>query len=478
MREHEYVAGDGTWPFARGSIRVLRSRESLARLRGDVEEWFDAHQADERFGRFSNHLDVLRSVLIRMLDAVESDLATLAEANGPSGAVYERCRQNEQRMSVVRRIHEWYAAKYDQRIDERTAPTLRGVDEVIRSCWAEPFLRTGRQPPTGPLAYLDPGYDPTATPRVSVPSDLRAAGDDVIGQFIRELPIPVVALPAVSVAEPWWLVVAAHETGHHVQLDLLPDLDQVTRNALRTALSTAPGDDELALAWAGWGREVFADTWATVCVGPGAAWAVEELQHARPSRLVITPVPGDRYPPPAVRTALLGELARCAGAADPGPGAAEVGQWLETMAAGQVSEAARALVARHLAVVPRAAQTLVDLPVDGIPLREVAGWTATRFSADGPVRRWAVQLTRLQPVIPGRGDLAAARQGIAAGVLAYQDAARAGDSVLGRLRANLPALLASCGPPGVLAAGPAEKAGALADRLAELLLAVGDETDT
>lgn len=478
MREHKNVADDGAWPFAHGSICLLRSRESLARLRGDVEGWFAAHEADERFRRFSHHLDVLRTVLIRMLDAIESDLATLGEGNGPSGAVYERCRQNEKRMSVVRRTHEWYAAKYDQRIDERTASTLRAADEVIRSCWAEPFVQTGRQPPTGPLAYLDPGYDATATPRVSVPSDLRAVGDEVIGQFVRELPIPVVALPAVSAADPWWLVVAAHETGHHIQLDLIPGLDQITRDALMTAMSSAPGDEELALAWAGWGPEVFGDTWATLCVGPGAAWAVEELQHARPSRLVTAPAPGDRYPPPAVRTALLGELARCAGAADPGPGAVEVMQWLERIAVGSVNEVARALVAGHLAVTPRAAQTLVELPVNGIPLRELAGWTATRFSADGPVHRWAVQLTQRQPVIPGRSDLAAARQGIAAGVLAYQNVASGGDSGLARLRANLPTLLASCGPPGVLAAQPALEVGNLADRLAELLLAVGDETDT
>jgi hypothetical protein len=124
-----------------------------------------------------------------------------------------------------------------------------------------------------------------------------------------------------------------------------------------------------------------------------------------------------------------------------------------------------------------AAQTLVELPVNGIPLHEVAGWTATRFSADGPVRRWAVQLTQLQPLIPGRSELAAARQGVAAGVLAYHAVASGGDSGIARLRANLPALLASCGPPGVLAARPALEVDTLADRLAELLLAVDDDTD-
>jgi hypothetical protein len=468
------VAEFDAWPLVRGPTRVLRTRESLARLRGDVERWLDTRKTDERFRRFTGHLDVLETVLTRMLDAVAADMATLGDGDGPSGAVYEQCRQAERRMSVVRRTHEWYAAKYDQRIDERAESTLRAADEVVRSCWAEPFVRTGRRPPTGPLAYLEPRYDATATPRVSVPPDLRAAGDEVIGQFVRELPIPVVALPSVSTADPWWLVLAAHETGHHVQLDLVPGLDQVTRDALLTAMSTAPGDDELAIAWSGWGLEVFADAWATLCVGAGAAWAVEELQHATPSRLVSTPTPGDRYPPPAVRTALLGELARCAGAAEPGPGADDVTRWLEGVHAGSVSKPARAVVARHLALTPRAAHTLVDLPVNGMPLRDVAGWSATKFAPDGPVHRWAAQLVQPEPVIPGRGELVAARLGIAAGVLAYRTTASAGDGTIARVRTNLPTLLASCGPPGVLAAEPAADVGALADRLTSLLLAASD----
>lgn len=477
MRDHRDMADVGAWPSVSGPIRVLRSRESLARLRGEIEGWLGIRKADERFGRFSVHLDVLSKVLTQMLDAIDADMTTLGNGDGPSGPVYERCRRADWRMSVVGRIHEWYAVKYDQRIDERTGATLRAADEVVRSCWAESFVRTGRMPPTGPLAYLDPRYDAVATPRVSVPSDLRAAGDDLIGQFVRQLPIPVVALPAISTADPWWLVLAAHETGHHVQFDLAPDLAQITRDALFAATSSAPGDDELATAWAGWGLEVFSDAWATLCVGPSAAWAVEELQHSTPSRLVTAPAGGDRYPPPAVRTALLGELARCVGAADPGPSADEVAYWLQGIAAGSVNEAARAVVGRHLALASRAAKTLVELPVNGMPLRDVAGWTAKRFAPDGPVQRWAVQLAQPEPVIPGRSELAAACQGIAAGVLAYRTAATESDSALARVRANLPALLASCGPPGVLAAEPAFEVGTLADRLTGLLLTVGDDAD-
>jgi hypothetical protein len=469
------MADVDVWPHVRASTRVLRTRELLARLRRDVEGWLNTRQADERFYRFTGHLEVLRTVLLRMLDAIGVDLAALGEGNGPAGAVYERCREAEHRMSVVRRTHEWYAAKYDQRIDEHTGATLGAADEVIRSCWAEPFVRMGRQPPTGPLAYLEPRYDAIATPRVSVPPDLRAAGDEVIGQFVRELPIPVVALPTVSTVDPWWLVLAAHETGHHVQFDLEPGLDQVTRDALVAALSS-PDENDLATTWAGWGLEVFADTWATLSVGPGAAWAVEELQYAMPSRLVTVPKRGDRYPPPAVRTALLGELARCVGAASPGPGASDVTRWLEGIAAGVVHDTARAEVRRHLAVTPKVARALVELRVRGIPLRDLTGWTPS-FADQGRVEQWASQLGKPKPVITGRNTLSAARQAIAAGVLAYRDSVAAEDGDLARLRANLPTVLASCGPPGVLAAAPMPDLDALAERFTRVLLHEGDEKE-
>ena len=204
---------------------------------------------------------------------------------------------------MVRRLNEWYADKYDQRLDERTGVVLRAADEVVRSCWAEPFAALGRPAPSGPLAYLDPRFDAAATPRVSVPTDLRAPRDALIGEFVRELPIPTIALPGTSRDEPWWLVLAAHETAHHVQHDLAPGLVARTRDCVADVAGRPPvGDAETGACWGGWAQEVFADACAVLTVGPVAAWAVEELQHAPPRRLVALPAPGSRYPPPAVRT--------------------------------------------------------------------------------------------------------------------------------------------------------------------------------
>ena len=447
-------------------------------LRLEVEGWMSAHRADQRFARFSGHFTALSGIFARMLDAIENDVTGI-DRHGASGEVYEKCRHAELQLSLVRRTYEWYADKYDQRMNDAAASVLRAADEVVRSCWVEAFAGSGRQPPTGPLVYLDPRFDAVATPRISVPTDLRASQDAVISEFVRELPIPTIALPATSAAEPWWIVLAAHETGHHVQYDLFNDLADQTRSELFKAASQPPrGNPDSAALWAAWALEVFADTFAVLTVGPAAAWAVDELQHGAPTRMVTFPSPGQRYPPPAVRTALLGEVARVAGADDPGPGAADVAQWLDTVEAPEVGRAAIDAVAEQVGLTPVVARAMVGLPVSGVPLREVCGWVSRPFGQEGSAARWTQALLTAAPVVGGREERAAARYGIAGGVAAYRlltqptgETRTRDDERLQRLRTNLPALLGTCGPPGTLAGRPPVDVAAVADRLTARLLA-------
>ena len=310
-------------------------------LREDVSGWLAKRRDDDRFSRFVRHLDVLDAVLSRMLDALGRELASLAGAR-PAEVVYERCRELDGSLLVVARTFGWYAEKYDQRLDDRWAGVLRAADEIVRSCWTEPFAALRMAPPTGPLPYLDARFDAMATPRVSVPPDLRAPADALVAEYVRELPVPTIALPEVVRQEPWWLVLAAHETGHHVQRDLVPTLVADTRAAVAAAVGACAGAG-LADDWAGWAVEAFADTYSVLMVGAGAVWAIEELQLAEPARLVTAPAPGDRYPPPAVRLSLLGELCRAAGVRPDGgpPGAAELLGWLRTLPDTEVRPAAQ-----------------------------------------------------------------------------------------------------------------------------------------
>jgi hypothetical protein len=419
--------------------------------------------------------------MVGRIDAVLTSLRDRVEQAPPepvyedAGVIYRLCTDVDRATTVAGRLFDWYAHKYDQRLDETQAGVLLAADEVVRSCWNEPFDVARVPRPTGPLVFLDPRFDAMATPRASVPSDLRASGDVLVGEFVAQLAIPVVALPAVATAEPWWLALAAHETGHHVQLDLSPRLVADTRTALLAAAGEPPGDPELLPFWSGWTWEVFADAFAALTVGPAAAWAVEELQHAPPPDLVRLPRPGDRYPPPAVRTALLGELARCAQAADPGPGADDVRAWLDGLPEGAVPSAAAETARKLLAVTPRVAAALVELRVADVPLRRLCSW---RPGFAATVAAWARQLLQPAPVITGRADRAAARVGVAAGVLAFRQVTEVEPmrpAALHTLARNLPAVLRTCGPPGTLAGVAAADVGALAERFADRLLPPPDD---
>ena len=200
----------------RAQGRIERSAAAAIALRDEVMSWVDRRRREEAFRRFGNHLDAIAIVFPRMLEGILSAL-NRASLLGSSGQVYERCRELDESLVVVRRAYEWYATKYDQRLDRRLAGALRAADEIVRSCWHSAFELRGESPPAGPLPYFDARFDSYATARRAVPRQIKAPADAPFDDLIDVLPVPVTALPMWAAAESWWLVLAAHETGHHVQ---------------------------------------------------------------------------------------------------------------------------------------------------------------------------------------------------------------------------------------------------------------------
>jgi hypothetical protein len=422
-------------------------------LRNEVNVWFETHGEDFRFARFVNQFAALRLVLDRMFDALVAAVsALLVEVD----TVYHECRVIDRGVVAVQRVFDWYVGKYDQRLDPASAKVLLAADEIVRSCWTEPFTILHADRPTGPLAYLDNRFDAFATSRVAVPTDLRAPADAIVAEFIRELPIPTIALPAWAAREAWWLVLAAHETGHHIQHDLSSDLEASTRRTLSAAVAASGGSDTVVGAWCGWAQEAFADAYSVLMVGDGTTWAIDELQRGTPADLVTVPEPGDRYPPPAVRLALLGELGHRAGGGGEWPGAAEMAVWLGGLDARAVPSAAREAVEKLLAVTPAAAAALLDLPVGGSTLRVVSGLKSAWFAADSRAQRWTSDIKQPSPSFGAVRDRPAARHAIVAGVRAWTGT-QGDDSTATTIHVNLLDLLPWCGEPGFLAA-PAEPA--------------------
>jgi hypothetical protein len=455
-----------------GPRRIARSRALIDGLSREIDRWLAARRDDPQFARFANHFGVLEVVLGRMLEKLAAVLPSADSIRATSGEVYERCRAVDESLLTVRRTYEWYATKYDQRLDEDDRPALLAADEIVRSCWRGPFEVLRRDPPTGPLAFLDTRFDACATSRNAVPTDLRAPADSPVVDLVNDLPVPTIALPAWATSEAWWLALAAHETGHHIQKDLVPGLEATTRRALMGAVG-----DELAGDWSHWGQETFADAYSVLMIGRAATWPVADLQHASARQLTKTPEDGDRYPPAAVRLALLGECVAYAGAGAGEPSAQDVRDWLAGLAPEMLRPGPRAVLDAHLAVVPKVAQALIDLPIDANrTLRAVSEFQPEWFSAGGRVWSWSLGVRQPNGRISPINVRPAARLAVAAGVSAWLVATAeesGGSSAPETIHANLLRLLPACGVPGTLAAPPkAIDIEALADELADRIMPV------
>lgn len=186
-------------------------------------------------------LDLLTNVVLGLIDAITARTEAISVAL-PAGEAYDECRRQDHRLLHARRLWRWYADKLDQRAgpdDDVQTRTLKAADEVVWSCWKTAFtvLGTGGSDagqigtgeiPAAPIPYLAPQFSASATPRADPPDGLRPGQDDLLRAHVERLPVPVVGLPPLASRRPWWLILTAHETSHHVQFEA-GDLERRTQ---------------------------------------------------------------------------------------------------------------------------------------------------------------------------------------------------------------------------------------------------------
>jgi hypothetical protein len=340
-------------------------------LRGEIEAWF-ADRFDrpgEELYRHANPLRVLAGVLQRSLERLASE----AEALPATEAVFPRCAALEAQASLIERYWRFYRDRLAQRDDPARRRLLTCADHVVWSCFTG---LGGSDSSAVPLPFLDPTNSPVATPRTTVPQALRTT-DRQLAALVSELPLPLIALPSAFVDAPWWLVLLAHEVGHHLQYDLEPRQALVGRtgDAIAAALGAA------ADRWLPWRHELFADACSVVALGPVAIHAIAELEWSSTDAMCADRGP---YPPTMVRLAVMSELA--ASLEMPAPDFA-ADRWHAAL----VDHPRRAAIDRDLALGPAVAAALGDLAWGGAALRTRAdgdvlgprGIAALRACLDG-----------------------------------------------------------------------------------------------
>jgi hypothetical protein len=472
---------DAVAPRTRAQIRVAETRRELDRTRAAIGAWCEKWRRRDKARQFETPRRLLGEVLEQSLTLLASRLDALPGARS-LGSTYQECARADRRLIWVRRLWQYYAAKFDQREDAQLGPVLAAADEVVWSCYAEAFqnARGAAQRGPAPLPYIEPLYSAQATPRVDIPPDLRSDVDrEFFAACVEQLPIALVALPSQCVDAPWWLIFLGHEVGHHVQFDLLPPrrlLLPFGRALGATADQAVAGQGE---RWTRWSPEIFADAFSLHVLGPWAARAIAELETSDDLGMLTETSSGrSAYPAPWVRLNLLAALAR---ALDPHDEVAASGlPGRDLPAAPETAEGAALRQQAELAVqaTPRIVEAIVNGSPEGLgTFRQLCGWQPAFFSRGGVVDQWATALQGdPRSLVPDR-SLPTPRLIVSGALAAWAQVSaiaddREADRARDNLAANLLAIIPRCAPEGVRAVSheaPPQDPAALAGALTGLL---------
>ncbi len=285
-------------------VRIQETERSIDLLRLSLNEWLDRRKKKDSLNQYKTLLATLRLQLNALIDSVRAAFHEIHPSAG-RGAVYAACRLQEKRLLWIERLWTYFRDKFDQRDNPSYRDVLAAADEVVWSCYAEPFRVAAASHGAAPLPWIAAEYSPKAIARKNVPQDLRSEVDGgFLKEMLRELPAPTVSLPPQCAREPWWLIYLAHEIGHHVQFDLLPDERLV--DDFRELLKSSIANQDAADIWQYRGEEVFADAFSLYMAGPWALWALTELEWTTEAAMLDD---GNvQYPAPAARLLLMNEV--------------------------------------------------------------------------------------------------------------------------------------------------------------------------
>jgi hypothetical protein len=289
--------------------RIEQSRRSLLQLKDDYKLWQDHRTKNDPHNQYASQFDALRTLIDAALLEISTMLKAIPAGRTPS-EVYDACRDVDIRTIWMRRVWDFFREKFDQRDSPAAGPMLRAADEVVWSCYRQIFLSAKEadarvvQGPV-PLPFVESRFSPQAFPPDLVPQDLKREVDlTFLKEYLERLPIPLVRIPPTCIECPWWLIYLGHETGHHVQSQLLPDKQLVADfgDHLYDAVVNKTNNEQSAGRWRDWSSEIFADLYSVLMMGPWAVRAMLELEIRSGNAMFAAHT---TYPAPSVRLQLM-----------------------------------------------------------------------------------------------------------------------------------------------------------------------------
>jgi hypothetical protein len=283
------------------SLNVTRHAAALRPFRRDEFGTGAAAPTEGHIQAVNQLMNSLRGGLLRMARNVGKTVESAAEqANAPNlqGVVRQKHRAHDW-VQGIERIWDFYFELFGQR-QGQYKDWLLGCDRIALDVYRVAYLGLGTArsvPAPPPFCYMRTGFAP-ATFRRGIP----------LTRLGRQLnPFPLIQLPYHRLVNPWTLGAMLHETSHNLQSDL--ELSRGIPKGVALRLLRAGLGRFVAMVWARWNREMFADMCALLLGGPGVVGSLMDVVGRTPE-VVFNYSSRVPHPTPYLRTLISVELLR------------------------------------------------------------------------------------------------------------------------------------------------------------------------
>jgi hypothetical protein len=200
---------------------------------------------------------------------------------------------------AIEKVWDFYFELFGQR-QSAYGDWLLSCDRIALDCYEHAFLGVGKAksvPAPPPFSYMRTGFSP-ATYRRGIP----------LTKLGRQLnPFPLIQIPYHRLVNPWTLGAMLHEVSHNLQNDL--GLARAVPRQMAKQLLAAGVPRSVALQWARWNREIYADMSGLLLGGPGFVGSLYDILARAPSVMAAFN-PDAPHPTPVLRALLSCELLR------------------------------------------------------------------------------------------------------------------------------------------------------------------------
>jgi hypothetical protein len=304
-------------------MNLIQRQDALLRLErkallDNFETWGNI---TTNVGEWQKHFTQVRRIaaLLRPLVAADEQAAAEDEA-----AALVRLERQARELRFAQRAWLYFRTKLELRESKERQPLLRCADEFAWSCY-RPAWEAAQQAQTiavndlkePPLIYFTADAAPFVQVRAGRynPEGVRPADAAAFGDLLA-LPIPIIGMPWSHLTQVALTVALAHEVGHAVDEDF----------GVGAAVDAAIGGlgdvlGERSAAWLAWRRELFADVYGALCVGPAHVIALSDYlltteDVVKAERVNLKEL--KEYPPRQLRILFNVKLLEAIGLADVG----------------------------------------------------------------------------------------------------------------------------------------------------------------